>query len=244
MRPVLLAALVACCLAAAVPAAATAGTVPTNVTPLTTMPILFPGTQDIFGHRVDQGAPIPSGAAALKISFPQAAGQWETFTVTCPAGLGSVDGAGGAGVTGPGIGLASAYGGRTTTFRFGLAAAAGSTDFYVLCVPIAAATTKRLSARRTPVAFPSTAPGVVKPVAKGATLRADQYLLRTTLTGLKRGQAALATVTCPRRTVAAYGAIASKGFGGIYEGDTFTLHETPRGGRATLYTICQAPAVF
>lgn len=231
-------------LALTVGSTASAASVPVTVTPQATMPILFPGTTLIFGHRVDQGAPIPSGAAALAVTFPQAAGQFETFSVTCPAGTGSADGAPGAGTNGPGIALASPYGEQTTQFRFDAAAPAGSPEFYVLCLPIAKASTKRLSARKAPIAFPAPNPGFSKPMRKGATLRADQVLLQTTLTGLTKGQAALATVTCPGRLVPTYGAIASKGFHGIYGGDTFNVQEAPRGGSATLYTVCQAPAVF
>jgi hypothetical protein len=246
MRPVLRTSLLLGTLMAAIaaPAAAGAATVPTTVSPEATMPILFPGTVLIFGHRIDQGAPVPPGATALKIGFPQGAGTFETFSVTCPAGSGAADGAPGEGTPGPGIGLGSPYGERTTQFRFDGPAAAGSIDFYVLCLPVARGTTKRLAARRAPLAFPSPTPGFVKPLPKGRALRADQVLLKTTLTGLKRGQAALATVTCPGRLVPSYGAIASKGFGGVYEGDTFNIQVAPRSGSATLYTICQAPAVF
>lgn len=244
MRPLPFLATVTGGLALALPAAAPAASVPVTVTPQTTMPILFPGTTVIFGHRIDQGAPVPAGAAALQVSFPQSAGQFETFSVTCPAGLGSADGAPGAGTDAPGIGLASPYGERTTQFRFDEAVPANSADFYVLCLPIVNASTKRLAARKAPVAFPAPNPGFSKPLAKGATLRADQILLKTTLTGLKKGEAALATVSCPGRLVATYGAITGKGFGGVYEGDTFNIQQPSRSGSATLYTVCQAPAVF
>ena len=244
MRPLMLLAAVTAALALALPAVAPAAGVPVTITPQTTMPILFPGTTLIFGHRIDQGAPVPAGAAALQVSFPQAAAQFETFSVTCPAGLGSADGAPGAGTNAPGIGLSSPYGEGTTQFRFDEDVAANSANFYVLCLPIADASTKRLTARKAPVRFPAPNPGFSKPLAKGATLRADQVLLKTTLTGLTKGEAALATVTCPGRLVPAYGAIASKGFGGIYGGDTFNIQQPPRSGSATLYTICQAPAVF
>jgi hypothetical protein len=246
MRPVLLTSLALAGLLAAASPAVAASNVETTVTTLTapqTMPILFAGSADIYGHRVDQGAPIPAGSAALKVSFTPQAKQDTLVSATCPAGSGAADMGEGAGVPPMGGGFASPFGENVTQFRFEPPAPSGVVDLYVLCLPIAKGTSKVVASHSAPVTFRSGDPSL-KTIKKGAHLKANQTLLRTTLTGLTKGQAALTVVTCPKRLVAFYGAFATKGFSGMISSDTFGIQPPARSGSATLYTVCQAPIGF
>lgn len=234
------------CAVVASPAAAV-DNVSTQVATLTapqTMPILFAGTQSIYGKRVDQGAPIPKGSAVVQVTVEPLVGKPSPalFTAPCPEGSGALDFGAPAGVPLSG-GFDAPIGEQVMQFRlFGpFTAAQGFSNVYMLCLPGVSNGATPLKSKVAPVAF-KTVPGT-RGVAKGAPLRPGQVVMRNSLVGLVQGEASFALTPCPKRYQPVLGASATPGVKGIQEGDVFQIRPPAKKiTRATTYTLCQTQA--
>ena len=230
--------------AAATPAMAVTN-VSTQVTTLTapqTMPILFAGTQALYGHRVDQGAPVPAGSAVVRITVEPLAGHKGDvyFTAPCPQGTGAIDFGQPSGIPGLGGGFDAPIGTGAMQFRFvpPFTGAQGFSDVYMLCLPVVSNLVTQAKSKTAPVTFPGN--GLIKGLKRGTRLRPGQVVMQNRLVGLSRGEAMITTTSCPRRFQPVLGASATTGVKATLAGDVFTIRPTKdRTFRATLYTVCQ-----
>lgn len=232
---------------AAVAAPAMAETnVSTQVTTLAAgqpMPILFAGTQGLYGHRVGQGDPIPAGSAVVKITVEPLVNQKGDayFTAPCPGPTGAVDFGQPAGVAGLGGGFDAPLGSHTMQFRFvpPFTGAAGFSDVFMLCLPLVSDEVTQAKSRVAPVTFPSL--GLAKGIKRGARLRPGQVVMKNQLVGLNRAESMIALTACPKRYQPVLGASGTTGIKATLAGDAFVVHPTKdKTFRATLYTVCQA----
>jgi hypothetical protein len=233
------------CAAVAAPAMAETN-VSTQVTTLAAgqpMPILFAGTQSIYGHRVGQGDPIPAGSAVVKITVEPLVNQKGDayFTASCPEGTGAIDFGQPAGVGGLGGGFDAPLGMRSMQFRLvpPFTGAAGFSDVFMLCLPGVSNEITQAKSRIAPVTFPSL--GLAKGIKRGAHLRPGQVVMKNQLVGISRGQAMFAGTQCPKRYQPVLGASGTTGVSASLGGDIFIVKPTKdKTFRATLYTVCQA----
>jgi hypothetical protein len=234
------------CAAVATTPASAATNVSTQVATLTAgqpMPILFAGTKDLYGHRVNQGDPIPAGSAVVKVTVEPLVNQKGDafFTAPGPQDTGAIDFGQPAGVPGLGGGFDAPLGMRVMQFRFvpPFTGAAGFSDVFMLCLPGVSNLITQAKSRVAPVTFPGN--GFVKGIKRGAHLRPGQVVMKNQLVGISRGQAMWAGTQCPKRYLPVLGASGTTGVKAMLGGDIFTLQPTKdRTFRATVYTVCQA----
>jgi hypothetical protein len=192
-----------------------------------TMPILFAGTQAIYGHRVDEGDPIPAGTAVVTATFTAAASGPTLFTLPCPSGTAATD-FGERSIVMAG-GFDAPLGERVMQMRFfppRSGPLAAPQTVHMLCQPLLSPSTRNLGHRDAPVTFPNNIPFSSR-VAKGSRLRRGQRLMRSTVR-LTKGEAAIMLLRCPKRLAALTAAVATRGVHGMSVGDDAFGIVTPR----------------